>query len=421
MTTSRASRPGIALTALSLSTLLPSLGISIANVGLPAMAAALGATLSQVQWVVIGYLAVVTALIVVAGRLGDLVGRRRLLVTGVALFTVGTLLCGLAPNIALLILARGLQGAGAAGMLAMTMAVVGDTVPEDRTGTAMGLLGTMSAVGTALGPTLGGVLVEGFGWRAIFLGVVPLGAVTLVLVHRALPRVRAAAPIGRPRAALLDLTVLREPAIALGLTTSVLVSAVMMSTLVVGPFHLSGALRLGPALVGLVMSAGPAVAALTGVPAGRATDRLGTGTMVVAGLGAIIAGAVVLALMPVAAGVPGYVLPLVVVTAGYAVFQAANNTAVMRDAPADRRGQVSGLLNLSRNLGLMAGASMMGAVFAVAGTSDVATATPAEIARGTHATFAVAAVLVGLGLTLAAAGPRLAVAGAGQNSSTRRS
>lgn len=168
-----------------------------------------------------------------------------------------------------------------------------------------------------------------------------------------------------------------------------------------GPFHLARALDLTPALVGLVMSAGPAVSALTGVPAGRATERFGTEAMVIVGLGGIVGGAVVLSLTPTAAGVIGYVLPLVTVTAGYALFQAANNTAVMKDVSPHRRGLVSGMLNLSRNLGLMTGASVMGTVFAfAAGTSDVTTAASAEVARGTHRTFAVAALLVALGLAV---------------------
>lgn len=452
--TSPARRPPLAwaLIALSLSMLLPSLSISIANVGLPTMAAAFDASFNQVQWVVIAYLLAVTTLIVGAGRLGDLAGRRRLLLGGIALFTLATLLCGLAPDLPLLIAARALQGAGAACMMALTMAFVGETVPKERTGSVMGLLGTMSAVGTTLGPSLGGVLIAVFGWRAIFLIGVPLGLLTLALTTRVLPgtppttgrrrfdsvgTVLLAITLGayalamtvegnafgplsigllaasgaglglfvlvesRGSAPLLTLSMFRDPVLAAGLTTSALVSTVMMTTLVVGPFHLARALGLDPALVGLAMSAGPAVSALTGVPAGRATDRFGAEAMVIVGLGGVIGGTAVLSLMPTAAGVIGYVLPLVVTTAGYALFQAANNTAVMKDVSPHQRGLVSGMLNLSRNLGLINGASVMGTVFAfAAGTSDVATAASANVARGTHWTFGVAALLVTSGLAV---------------------
>ncbi|GAA0222303.1 MFS transporter [Saccharothrix mutabilis subsp. mutabilis] len=387
-----------ALTALSLSMLLPSLGISIANVALPTLSTAFDASFPAVQWVVVAYLLTITVLVVALGRLGDVVGRRRLLVGGIGVFTAATLGCGLAPSLPLLIAGRAFQGVGAACMMALTVAFVGETVPRGRTGSAMGLLGTMSAVGTATGPALGGLLIAVSGWRAVFLAVVPLGVVALVLAARVLPAVPPR-PAERTGAVLRE--VVRDRALVAGLTASALVSAVMMTTLVVGPFHLSGVLGLAPALVGLVMSAGPAVSALTGVPAGRATDRFGSRTMVVAGLGGIVGGALVLAFTPPSFGVVGYVLPLVVVTASYAVFQAANNTGVMKDVPARDRGLVSGMLTLSRNVGLMGGASAMGAVFAfAAGTGDVTSAAAWEVARGTRWTFVVAAALVAVGLAV---------------------
>ena len=176
-----------ALASLSLSMLLSSLGTSIANVGLPTLAQAFGASFQEVQWVVLAYLLAITTLIVSVGRLGDIIGRRRLLLAGIVLFTVASVLCGVAPTLWLLIAARAAQGLGAAIMMALTMAFVGETVPKARTGSAMGLLGTMSAIGTALGPSLGGVLIAGLGWRAIFLVNVPLGVLAFVLAYRHLP------------------------------------------------------------------------------------------------------------------------------------------------------------------------------------------------------------------------------------------
>src|SRR5215216_2191711 len=147
-----------ALASLSLSMLLSSLGTSIANVALPTLADAFNASFQNVQWIVLAYLLAITTLIVSAGRLGDMIGRRRLLLAGLALFTAASLLCGIAPTLGWLIAARAAQGLGAAVIMALTMAFVGETVPKARTGSAMGLLGTMSAIGTALGPSLGGAL-----------------------------------------------------------------------------------------------------------------------------------------------------------------------------------------------------------------------------------------------------------------------
>lgn len=164
-----------ALASLSLSTLLPALGTSIASVSLPTLAQTFSASFQQVQWIVLAYLLATTALVVSVGRLGDLIGRRRLLLVGLLVFTVASLLCGAAPTLWLLIAARAGQGLGAAVILVLSMALVGETVGKQKTGSAMGLLGTMSALGTALGPSLGGVLISSLSWRAIFLINIPLG------------------------------------------------------------------------------------------------------------------------------------------------------------------------------------------------------------------------------------------------------
>ena len=133
--------------------LMASLGTSIANVALPTLADAFDASFQQVQWVVLAYLLTITTLIVSVGRLGDLTGRRRLLVVGIILFTGAAILCGLAPTLPTLIAARALQGIGAAILMALALAFVAEIVPKGRIGSAMGLLGTMSAIGTALGPS----------------------------------------------------------------------------------------------------------------------------------------------------------------------------------------------------------------------------------------------------------------------------
>ena len=176
-----------ALAGLSLSMLLSSLGTSIANVALPTLAKTFDVTFQQVQWVVLSYLLTITALIVGAGRLGDMFGKRRVLLAGILLFVAASILCGLAITLDMLIVARAAQGVGAAILMALTLALVAETVPKERIGGAMGLLGTMSAIGTALGPSLGGVLIAGLGWRAIFLVTVPLGMLTFVLAYRHLP------------------------------------------------------------------------------------------------------------------------------------------------------------------------------------------------------------------------------------------
>ncbi|HEY5955639.1 MAG TPA: MFS transporter, partial [Polyangiaceae bacterium] len=355
----------------------------------------------------------------------------------------------------LLIAARAAQGLGAAIMMALSVALVGATVPVTKTGSAMGLLGTMSALGTTLGPSLGGILIAGLGWRSIFLVNVPIGILNILLVRRHLCADRRDAQVvpagfdnlgttllaltlaayalamtlgegtfnalnvalllgvvvgvvfftrseARATSPLLRLAMFRDPVLSASLTMSALVSTVLMSTLVVGPFYLSRALGLDAPLVGLVLSIGPLVAALTGIPAGRAVDRFSARHMSITGLGGIATGALLLSLLPMTCGIAGYVGPIVVITAGYALFQAANNTTIMTGVAAEQRGVVSGMLSLSRNLGLITGASVMGAVFALASSSANITTAPAEVvARGMRLTFAVAALLIVVALVVA--------------------
>ena len=179
------------------------------------------------------------------------------------------------------------------------------------------------------------------------------------------------------------------------LITNALVAAVMMTTLVVGPFYLSLGIGLKEALIGFVMSLGPAISIVFGVPAGRAVDTWSAQRILGVGLVLLAGGALMLAILPNMIGVGGYVLAITVLTPGYQFFQAANNTATLADVPPDRRGAVSGLLNLSRNIGLVVGASGMGAVFAFGvGTSDLAKASASAIASGMRLTFMFAAVLM---------------------------
>lgn len=444
-----------ALASLSLSMLLSSLDTSIANVALPTLMKTFDASFQAVQWVVIAYLLAITTLIVSVGRLGDIIGRRRLLLVGIAMFTTASTLSGVAPTLWLLIAARTVQGLGGAIMMALTMAIVGETVPKTKTGSAMGMLGTMSAVGTALGPSLGGVLIAGFGWRSIFLVNVPLGVLTFFLAQHYLPvdhRVTAtdregfdavgtlllaltlgayalAVTIGHgsfsplnlalllasacgaclfvyaeagAASPLVQLTTFHDPVLSGSLAMSALVATVVTTTLVVGPFYLSLALGLKAAIVGLVLSAGPLVAALTAVPAGRLTDRFGAQTITIVGLVVMAVGSTVLSILPATLGTAGFLAPIIVITGGYSLFQTANNTAVMTNIRRDQRGVISGMLNLSRNLGRLTGASVMGAVFAMASaTSSITSAPPDALATGMRITFAVAALLIVIALAIA--------------------
>ncbi|REH45841.1 EmrB/QacA subfamily drug resistance transporter [Tenacibaculum gallaicum] len=436
------------LASLSLSTLMASLGVSIANVALPTLTEVFSTSFQSVQWVVISYLLSITVMIVSIGRLGDIFGLRRMLMIGVIIYTLASLACGISPTLWGLILARAFQGLGAAILIALTLAFVREAVSDKKTGSAMGMLGTISAIGTALGPTLGGILIENFGWRTIFLIMTPLGVLNMFLIYRYLPITKTktkfeskkidwigtvvlaltltsytlAMTIGKGsfdwlnvvllllavfgigtfmysqanvKFPLIKLSLFKNRNLSASLIINSFVSTVMMATLVVGPFYLSMGLSLNETFVGMVMSVGPIVSALTGIPSGRIVDYFGSSKIVITGLLIMVLGAFALSILPNYYGVLGYIIALSILTPGYQLFQAANNTSVMMDANKDQRGLISGVLNLSRNLGLITGASVMGALFAfVVGSSDFEIAKAQDISKGMRITFIAAGILI---------------------------
>lgn len=441
----------LAFAGLSLAMLLASFATSSANVALPALQRHFAASFGAVQWIVLAYLLAATSLIVCVGRLGDRFGRRRLLLAGTALFTAASVLGAAAPSLPLLVAARFLQGIGAAAMTALAMALASEQAGARRSGRAMGLIGATSAAGTALGPSLGGVLLAGFGWRAIFLVNLPLGLLAVLLLRSAatarrhatrdagpfdfagvallaaslaafalaatgsfgpadgLVLIAAAAGVAlflrverSARSPMIPLGLFRGTDLGAGLAMSALVSSVVMGTLVVGPFFLSLGLGLGPAWVGLLLSAGPVTAALAALPAGRLTDRIGAARASLVGLAAMAVGSLGLTLAPGHGDLFVYLPATLLLTAGYALFQTANNAGVMAAAAADTRGVIAGMLSLARNLGLILGASAIGAVFArAAGSAPIAEAGPQAVAAATRAAFGLAACLALAALVLA--------------------
>ncbi len=194
--------PRLAILALSGSMLLASMAVSITAVALPALSKTLDAPVSAAQWIVLIYLLSVTIVIVLAGRCADLFGQRFILLTGLIIFTVSSLLCAAAPNLTLLIAVRAIQGIGGAILMALPVSIIRGMVSGEQTGSAMGLLGSMSAIGTALGPALGGVLIAVFGWRSAFILLAISGFILLVPSIKAIP----ASPSNHKTSRSLDLS-----------------------------------------------------------------------------------------------------------------------------------------------------------------------------------------------------------------------
>ena len=154
---------------------------TIVNVALPALQKSLGGTVVDMQWVVEGYALFLSALILVGGSLGDLLGRRRMFLAGVAVFAMASACCGLAPNIHQLVIARAIQGLGAAFLVPGSLSIISASFSEKQRGRAIGTWSGFTAITTAVGPVLGGWLIEHASWRWAFFINVPIAAVVIVL------------------------------------------------------------------------------------------------------------------------------------------------------------------------------------------------------------------------------------------------
>lgn len=394
LTLTNKTQTGITIT-LALSMLLASLGTSIVNIALPTLAEIFLLPFIQVQAVVIGYLVSLTISVVIAGRLGDRYGCKSMLIVGLVIFSLASLLCSVAPSLWILVAARSFQGIGAAFLMTLAMALTRQTVSKSQLGRAMGMLGTISALGTALGPVLGGVLIALSGWQCIFGLQFILASIAIILAWVLLPNdcIRKQIPTLSSWQT--------EQNITPNLMVNLLVAAVMMTTLVIGPFYLSLGLSLDQMQVGLIMGIGPVVAILSGIPSGRLVDRWGSRYIVTIGLIFLIIGSFMLAIVPKLMGLSGYIFPIIILTSGYQLFQAANNTMTLADVPKARQGMVSGLLSLSRNMGLIIGASVMGAIFSFGvGTNQLNQATALAIIDGMQFTFLCAGALMIVGLLI---------------------
>ncbi len=450
-----------AMIAVGLSLFMATLDVNIVNVSLPTLVEALHTDFATVQWVILGYVLVVTSMTLSMGRLGDMYGKRTLFACGLGLFTLGSLLCGLSPGIYWLIGFRMVQGLGAAVTQALGVAILTEAFPSSQRGRAMGLIGSTVSVGLAMGPALGGLLIGTLGWRSVFLINIPIGMLAVWATFRFVRPsghegdgrgfdVAGAVVVlllmgtyalgmtlgqrrgfGQPETAGLLLTAavllaafiavekrMQSPMVDLKLFGNVLFSInLLMSWLVfivVGatftlPFYLEEVKAFRPEIVGLLMMILPVCMGLLALAAGVLADRFGARGVSLTGLLVCVGGCLSISGLDQDVGLLGTALRLIPLGVGMGLFQSPNNSAIMGAAPRNRLGLASGLMTLSRTLGHTTGIPLAGTAFTAwtlaaarrPDLTDVTQAPPHALVSGLSGVYGTAAVIIATATLLA--------------------
>jgi MFS family permease len=310
--------------------------------------------------VVNGYLGAISLTLVPLGRLGDRIGHRGVYAAGLAVFTAGSALCGLAPGLGPLVAARVLQALGASAMMAIGPAIIAAAFPPERRGRALGAVGTVVALGLTAGPPLGGLIVSVLSWRWVFYVNLPVGLAGVAWALRVLPRAGGAA--GGP---LLDLGLFRIRAFSWGLLAGILSYAAMFSQTFLTPFLLARVKGLAPGALGLVLTSVPLALSVASPLSGWLADRFGARGLATAGMVLLAAGLAALSLARADDSVASLAARLAACGLGMGLFQSPNSLAVMNALPRARLGSGGGVLATARNAGMAAGVSLAGALFAL--------------------------------------------------------
>jgi len=404
------------MAAVAMGIFLATIDSSIVNLALPTLVRELHTDFPTVQWVVLGYLLGLTALMLSVGRLADIRGKKPLYIAGFVIFTIGSVLCGLSPTIYALILFRIVQSIGAAMILALGSAIVTENFPPEERGRALGIYGTAVSIGIVIGPTLGGLLIDAFSWRWIFFVNLPVGIIGTLMAIRYIPAIK---PRGGQRfdiwgsltmvAGLLclligltwgqnigfseirilglfsgslifflaflyieahiedpiiDLSLFLDEKFSVGLITGFITFFVIAGIILLMPFYLENVLGYDTRQVGLMLAIVPIAMGIIAPIAGSVSDRVGTRPITVVGLFILLVGYVGLSTMSVDTTVSQYILLFLPIGLGMGIFQSPNNSAIMGSAPQERLGVVSGMLAITRTLGQTTGIALLGAFWA---------------------------------------------------------
>ena len=431
---------------------------SIVNIALPTLVKDLQTDFATVQWVGLSYVLVVTSLVLGVARLGDMLGKKPLYLGGLIVFTVSSLLCGLAPSIAVLIGARALQGMGAVMISALGAAIIVEVFPVAERGKALGIIGAVVSSGIAIGPSIGGVLIGIAGWRSIFLVNIPIGIFATFVVHKYVPIGRqndrqqsfdfwgsiaisivlicfslgmtegqrygftSSLPLGllsvaaigligfiylesRIAQPMLDLSLFRAQTFSLSLLTGWLAFMALGGSSFTLPFFLQLVMHYPIERIGLLMAITPIIGGLISPLAGNLSDRFGTRSIMLIGLILMTIGCLAVSTLDANIRDLDYVLRVIPLGLGWGIFQSPNNGAILGAVPLQRLGIAAGLLSLTRTLGQTTGLPLFAAIFAAIALAqnnaiDVTLATPEAIVNGFQGTFHLAALLLAIAAAL---------------------
>ncbi len=389
---------------------------TIVNIAIPSIMEDFRTGFSEVEWVMNAYLLVFAVLLITSGRLGDLYGRKRLFMTGISIFSLASLACGLAPSVQWLIASRALQGLGGSMMMPATLSIIAVVFPREERGMAMGIWGGVTGIAVAVGPTLGGLIVEAASWPYIFFVNVPVGLLVLVLALRVVPESKdpssvrqidyvgvvlvsaalfaltfaliegqklgwtsvtilglfSAFVIGlvvfvlwerRQEEPLVQLSLFRSRTFTVANISGLILTFGMMGVFFLLPIFFQAILGYGAVKAGLLMTPLAGVVVFAAPLSGWLSDRIGSRWLISGGM---FVAAVGFYLMRQAMSLDGgwhpLVFPFMVSGFGIGIVMAPMTSAVMASAPDDKAGSASGVLSTMRQLGSVLGIAVMGAV-----------------------------------------------------------
>ena len=396
---------------------MSTLDSSIVNIALPTIMADFGVALSTIEWVVMVYLLTVSALLLSFGRLSDIKGRRWVYSRGLIVFSAGSFFCAFAQSALWLITTRAFQGIGAAMIMSCTPALVVDTFPASERGRALGMVGTIVASGLTAGPPLGGALIHLFSWRVIFFINVPIGIVTAVLISRLLRGSHADLTVKEPfdwsGAALLTLSlacfllalshgyswgyisprtlflvgislmaaagfirietrtphpIVQPSLFSIRLFTLPILSGValfiaLFTVVFLMPFYLIHPCGYPVNKVGLFMVVPFIFLFFVSPISGSIYDRLGSRMLCTVGMTILAVALFSVSTLNCEQSGFSIVWRLALVGLGTAIFLPPNSSAAMTAVPARRRGIAAGTVAAARNLGMVMGVALAGAIF----------------------------------------------------------